>query len=55
MLVVDDCLPHGKWNVGRVTNDFSGAENLVRLAVIKTGSGKVHPPVAKTCLRESSE
>ena len=49
VLVVDDNLDRGKWNLGRVTEVFPGADGVVRNIKIKTKSGEYKRSVQKCC------
>ena len=55
MLVVDDNLPRGRWNVGRVVKLFPGDDGVIRTVQVQTKQGTFMRPVVKLCLLEEAE
>ena len=55
VLVVEDNLPHGRWNFGRVVKTFPGDDGLIRTVEVQTKQGTFKRPVAKLCLLEEAE
>ena len=54
MLVVDENVPRGRWNLGRVIKTFPGDDDLVRAADVQTKNGVHKRPVVKLCLLEEA-
>lgn len=50
VLIKDDNAPPTQWLKGRVIEVHPGADNLVRVATLKTVKGTVKRPIAKLCL-----
>ena len=55
VLVAEDNLPHGRWNLGRVVKTFPGNDGLVRTVEVRTKQGTFKRPVVKLCLLEEAE
>ncbi|XP_044174392.1 uncharacterized protein LOC122958023 [Acropora millepora] len=55
VLVVEDNLPRGRWNLGRVVKTFPGDDGLIRTVEVQTKQGTFKRPVAKLCLLEEAE
>ena len=55
VLVVEDNLPRGRWNLGRVVKTFPGDDGLIRTVEVQTTQGTFKRPVAKLCLLEEAE
>ena len=55
VLVVEDNLPRGKWNLGRVVKTFPGSDGLIRTVEVQTKQGTFKRPVVKLCLLEEAE
>ena len=47
VLVVDENVPRGRWNLGRVIKTFPGDDDLVRAADVQTKNGVHKRPVVK--------
>ena len=54
VLVVDENVPRGRWNLGRVIKTFPGDDDLVRAADVQTKNGVHKRPVVKLCLLEEA-
>ena len=55
LLVVEDNLPRGRWNLGRIVRTFSGDDGLIRTVEVQTKQGTFKQPVTKLCLLEEAE
>lgn len=55
VLVVEDNLPRGRWNLGRIVKTFPGDDGLIRTVEVQTKQGTFKRPVAKLCLLEEAE
>lgn len=55
VLVVEDNLPRGRWNLGRIVKIFPGDDGLIRTVEVQTKQGTFKRPVAKLCLLEEAE
>ena len=55
VLVVEDNLPRGRWNLGRVVKTSPGDDGLIRTVEVQTTQGTFKRPVAKLCLLEEAE
>ena len=55
VLVVEDNLPRGRWNLGRVVKTFPGDDGLIRTVEVQTKHGTFKRPVVKLCLLEEAE
>ena len=55
VLVVEDNLPRGRWNLGQVVKTFPGDDGLIRTVEVQTKQGTFKWPVAKLCLLEEAE
>lgn len=55
VLVVEDNLPRGRWNLGRVVKTFPGDDGLIRTVEVRTKQGTFKRPVVKLCLLEEAE
>lgn len=55
VLVVEDNLPRGRWNLGRVVKTFPGDDGLIRTVEVQTKQGTFKRSVAKLCLLEEAE
>ena len=55
VVVVEDNLPRGRWNLGRVVKTFPGDDGLIRTVKVQTKQGTFKRPVAKLCLLEEAE
>ena len=49
VLLIDERYPPSKWPLGRVVQTHPGADNLVRVVSIKTGSPILQRPITKIC------
>ena len=47
VLLKDECLPATKWPMARVVDVVPGADQLVRVATIKTATGLYKRPIVK--------
>ena len=54
VLLVDECLPRGRWLLGRVQRVFPGPDHRVRSAEVKTKNSTIVRPITKLCLLEES-
>lgn len=50
VVVIDDLLPPSEWRLGRVQKVYTGTDNNVRIADIRTESGIINRPIVKLCL-----
>ena len=55
VLVVEDNLPRGRWNLGRVVKTFPGNDGLVRTVEVQSKQRTFRRPVVKLCLLEEAE
>ena len=55
VLVVEDNLPRGRWNIGQVVKTFPGNDGLIRTVEVQTKQGTFKRPVVKLCLLEKAE
>ena len=55
VLVVEDNLPRGGWNLGRIVKTFPGDDGLIRTVEVQMKQGTFKWPVAKLCLLEEAE
>ena len=55
VLVVEDNLPRGRWNLGRIVKTFPGDDGLIRTVEVQMKQGTFKRPVAKLCLFEEAE
>ena len=53
--MVEDNLPRGRWNLGRVVKTFPGDGGLIRTVEVQTKHGTFKRPVVKLCLLEEAE
>lgn len=53
--VVEDNLPRGRWNLGRIVKTFPGDDGLIRTVEVQTKQGTFKRLVAKLCLLEEAE
>ena len=51
VLVVEDNLPRGKWNLGQVVKTFPGNDGLIRTVEVQTKQGTFKRPVVEESLR----
>ncbi|XP_044595862.1 uncharacterized protein LOC123272906 [Cotesia glomerata] len=49
VLIADERYPPGKWPLGRVLTTHQGADNLIRVAVIRTQTSTITRPITKLC------
>lgn len=49
VLLYEDNLPPTKWRIGRVIELFSGSDDIVRVADVKTSNGIVRRAVSRLC------
>ena len=54
MLLAEDKLVRNRWPMGRVVEVFTGEDEGVRSAKVKTAGGVFHRPVTKICLLEET-
>ena len=54
VIIVDNTLPRGSWPKGIVTATYPGADNIVRVADVKTATGVFRRPVTKLCVLDVS-
>jgi len=54
VLIADPNTARGSWPIGRIVRPLPSADNVVRKALVRTGSGEYIRPVAKLCLLETS-
>jgi hypothetical protein len=50
VLIKDENLPPMKWKLARIIQLHPGADNLTRVATIKTAAGEMTRPISKLCL-----
>ena len=50
VLIVENNVPRGKWNLGRVVEVFPGKDGIVRNVVLKTKNGELKRSVQKCCV-----
>ena len=55
VLVVEDNIPLGRWNLGRVVKTFPGDDGLIRTVEVQMKQGTFKWPVAKLWLLEEAE
>jgi len=53
VLLVDDNIPRGRWNLGRILETYPGPDGLVRVAKVKTKDAVYIRPIQKLCLLEN--
>ena len=53
VLLVDDNIPRGRWNLGRILETYPGPDGLVRVAKAKTKDAVYMRPIQKLCLLEN--
>ena len=54
VLLAETNVPRGYWQLARVIEVYPGEDGVVRVAEVKTKSGKLTRPVAKLCLLEEA-
>ena len=54
VMIVNENIPRGQWELGRVVQLFPGDDNQVRVVKVKTAKGEYIRPVAKLCLLEEN-
>jgi hypothetical protein len=52
VLLVDNNLPRGRWNLGRIVETYPGKDDLVRTVKVKTKAGEFVRPIQKLCMLE---
>lgn len=55
VFVCDPLLPRGQWRRGRVVETYPGADDRVRVALVKTDSGEIKRPVSKLAVLNVDE
>ena len=50
VLIVENNVPRGKWNLGRVREVFPGTDGIVRNVRVKTANGELKRLVQKCCI-----
>jgi len=50
VLIVENNVPRGKWNLGRVLEVFPGTDGIVRNVRVKTANGELKISVQKFCI-----
>ena len=50
VLILEENVPRGKWNLGRISEVFVGRNSRVQSAKVKTSNTELHCPVVKLCL-----
>ena len=50
VLIVENNVPRGKWNLGRITEVFPGKDGVVRNVLLETKNGELKTSVQKCCL-----
>jgi len=55
VLVVEDHLPRGRWNLGRIIKTFPGDDGLIWTVEVRTKQGTSKRPVIKLCVLEEAE
>ena len=53
-MIVNENIPRGQWELGRVVQLFPGDDNQERVVKVKTAKGEYIRPVAKLCLLEEN-
>ncbi|XP_068707645.1 uncharacterized protein [Montipora foliosa] len=53
VLLVDDNVPRGHWNLGRVLEVYPGPDGMVRTVKVKTKDSVFIRPIQKLCLLEN--
>ena len=53
VLLIDDNVPRGHWNLGRVLEVYPGLDGMVRTAKVKTKDSVFIRPIQKLCLLEN--
>lgn len=53
VLLVNDNIPRGRWNLGRILETYPGPDGLVRVAMVKTKDAVYMRPIQKLCLLEN--
>ena len=54
-LIVENNVPRGKWNLGRVVEVFPGKDGIARNVLLKTKTGELKRSVQKCCILLESE
>ena len=54
VIVVDYNLPHGQWELGRVTETIMSDDGKVRSVRVRTAKNTYMRPVAKICVLEEN-
>ena len=54
VLIVENNVPRGKWNLGRVVEVFPGKDGIVRNVVVKTKNGELKRSVLKRRSQENN-
>ena len=54
IILKNDDAPRSHWPLGRIVKTFSGSDDRVRMAEVKTPNGILMRPAAKLCLLEAS-
>ena len=54
VMIVNENIPRGQWELGRVVQLFPGDDNQVRVVKVKTAEGENIRPVAKLCLLQEN-
>ena len=55
VLIVENNVPRGKWNLGRVVEVFPGKDGIARNVLLKTKNGELKRSVQKCCILLESE
>ncbi|XP_062551107.1 uncharacterized protein LOC134216156 [Armigeres subalbatus] len=55
VVIKDDNVPPMRWRMGRIQELHPGADNVVRVATVKTSSGMLTRPVEKLCILPSPD
>ena len=55
VLIVENIVPRGKWNLGRVVEVFPGKDGIARNVLLKTKNGELKRSVQKCCILLESE
>ena len=50
VLIVENNVPRGKWNLGRVVEVFPGKDGRARNVLLKTKNGELKRSVQKCCI-----
>ena len=53
VLLVNDNIPRGRWNLGRILETYPGPDGLVRVPIVKTKDAVYMRPIQKLCLLEN--